>query len=173
MSIALPLSVGTESVCELLDFELEGAQVTCEEIMQRLNAGLIDGVRVLRVYENGRKLKELSYLQCIITLEYDNGVPENAQAEIKALFYREEVFVTKKTKNGLQEQNIIPMIQKIDVAVTDANTVTVNAVVCCQNPSLNPALIASAVDRYLPDYAPDFSRFSRVEILDQNHCLFR
>lgn len=44
VSIALPLSVGLESVCELLDFEVEG-NFTPEEITKRLNETLIDGVR--------------------------------------------------------------------------------------------------------------------------------
>ena len=43
VSIALPLSVGMESVCELLDFEVEG-NFTPEEITKRLNETLIDGV---------------------------------------------------------------------------------------------------------------------------------
>ena len=37
VSIAMPLSVGVESVCELLDFDLEGELVPCEEIKDRLN----------------------------------------------------------------------------------------------------------------------------------------
>ena len=36
VSIALPLSVGVESVCELLDFDLDGADVPCQEICDRL-----------------------------------------------------------------------------------------------------------------------------------------
>ena len=36
VSIALPLSVGVESVCELLDFELDGDPVPCEEICSEL-----------------------------------------------------------------------------------------------------------------------------------------
>ena len=47
VSIALPLSVGVESVCELLDFDLDGADDSCEEMMQRLNPALVEGVRVL------------------------------------------------------------------------------------------------------------------------------
>ena len=173
VSIALPLSVGTESVCELLDFELDGVQVPCDEILQKLNQCLVDGVRVLQVYENGRKLKELFFLQCAVTLEYDGGAPENAQDQIAELFGREEVLVTKKSKNGLQEQNIIPMIKQINADITDANTVMVSAIICCQNPSLNPMLIAAAVERHLPELAPDFSRCARLEIYDQNSAIFR
>ena len=68
VSIALPLSVGVESTCELLDFDLDGEYPSYDQIMDRLNMALVDGVRVLRVYDDGRKLKELALLQCAIIL---------------------------------------------------------------------------------------------------------
>ena len=40
VSIALPLSVGIESGCELLDFDLDGSAMPNEEIRQRLNQAL-------------------------------------------------------------------------------------------------------------------------------------
>ena len=58
VSIAMPLSVGVESVCELLDFDLEGDAVSDDEIVARLNQTLVDGVRVLQAYDNGKKIKE-------------------------------------------------------------------------------------------------------------------
>ena len=38
VSIALPLSVGVESRCELLDFDLEGEKVPNDQILERLNS---------------------------------------------------------------------------------------------------------------------------------------
>ena len=48
VSIALPLSVGVESHCELLDFELE-TPFPCQQIQDLLNENLVEGVRVLLV----------------------------------------------------------------------------------------------------------------------------
>lgn len=76
VSIALPLSVGVESVCELLDFDLEGESVPMEEIRDRLNGALVPGVFVRECCENGRKLRDLSLLRCRVSLEYDAGIPE-------------------------------------------------------------------------------------------------
>ena len=45
VSIALPLSVGVDSRCEILDFELVGEAVSDEEIKIRLNQALPLGVR--------------------------------------------------------------------------------------------------------------------------------
>lgn len=173
VSIAMPLSVGVESCCELLDFELEDISVTCEEILERLNSVLVDGVRVLSVYESGKKLKELAYLQCTVFLEYDNGIPAGAEEMIRELFGRGELLVLKKSKNGEQEQNIIPLIKQITVSAQDSNTLLFNAVVCCQNPSLNPVQLSAAISRHLPQFAPDFSRCRREEILDHQFKVFR
>ena len=173
VSIALPLSVGVESVCELLDFELDGVNVPCEEITQRLNSALISGVRVHKTYLSGRKLRELSLLDCVVTLEYNNGVPENAQSSILELFQREAVIVVKKTKTGMQDQDIIPMIRKINVFQVDADVLQLHARICCQNPTLNPAQLVSAIKTYLPDFTPDFTKCNRIEIMDTNEEIFR
>ena len=173
VSIALPLSVGVESGCELLDFELEGESPSCEEILQRLNKALVAGVRVLDVYENGRKIRDLSLLRCKVSLEYDGGVTEEALEAIRSLFRRESLLVEKKGKNGTTQQDIIPMIRSMDISVAQEHRVILEAVVCCQNPSLNPMLLASAVETYLPEFTPDHSRSERIEIYDGSESVFR
>ena len=173
VSIALPLSVGVDSVCELLDFDLEGVSVPCEEITQRLNQALVSGVVVHRTYQDGRKLRDLALLDCVVTMEYDAGVPDGALQAIETLFGRDSVTVPKKTKNGVQDQDIIPMINKLEVNQPDRNTVELHALVCCQNPSLNPAQLVAAIALYLPEYEPNFTKCSRMEIMDAQEEIFR
>ena len=173
VSIALPLSVGVESGCELLDFDLYGDPIPNEEILTRLNEALVEGVKVLEIYNSGSKIKNLAFLDCVATLEYDNGVPEDARKQIEALFAREEVLVEKKSKNGLKEENIIPMIRRLSVIAEDANTLALNARICCQNPTLNPMQLTAAIEKYLPDLKADFIKCRRVEIYDTNEEVFR
>ena len=173
VSIALPLSVGVESCCELLDFDLDGAEVPYDELCSRLNNALVEGVRVLKVYDDGKKIKHLAYLDCIVTLEYDKGVPADTIAQLNELFGRSEVLVEKKSKNGIQDQDIIPMVKNIEVKQTDNYTVTIVARVCCQNPTLNPMQLHAAVVRHLPELTPDFAKCSRVEIYDNDETVFR
>lgn len=173
VSIALPLSVGIESGCELLDFDLDGEPIPEAEIQRRLNEKLVEGVRVLDVYTGGQKIKYLALLDCVLTLEYDGGVPADTAEKIRALLAQEEVTVTKKSKSGNTEQNIIPMIRNAVVEKTDENTVKIQARICCQNPSLNPMQIALAIEKYLPECTPSFVRCSRVEIYDDKEQVFR
>ncbi len=173
VSIALPLSVGVESSCELLDFDLEGQPVPCEEIVRRLNDTLVSGIRVISAYEDGKKIKHLGLLDCTVTLEYDQGIPECAVEKIRALFAEKSLLVEKKGKNGPTQQDIIPMIKGITVTETDNNTVTISARICCQEPALNPAQLIAAIETYLPEFRPDFACCKRNEIYDREENIFR
>jgi len=173
VSIALPLSVGIESRCELLDFDLEGEKVPNAEILSRLNGALVDGVRVLSVYDDMSKIKNLAYLDCVLTLEYDNGIPEGTETELEEFFSREEVIVEKRTKNGPKPENIIPLIRSLSIIREDGNTLSLAGRICCQNPALNPMQLAVAIESYLPHRKPDFVKCCRVEVYDTNENLFR
>lgn len=172
VSIALPLSVGIESQCELLDFDLEEEAGT-DEIMNSLNQSLIDGVCVHSVYSDGKKLKHLAYMDCELKLEYDDGIPNDCVKNLQMLFARDTLPVDKKGKNGIVSQDIIPMIQSLSVAQTDDTAITICAKICCQNPTLNPMQICAAIEKYLPEFTPSFVKYKRMEIYDAEHNIFR
>lgn len=173
VSIALPMSVGVESRCELLDFDLEGESVPGEEILRRLNSALVEGVEALQVYEEGRKIKHIAYLSCRLEMTYDTGASASALDAIQNLFAQESLTVEKHSKNGMQEQDIIPMIKNISFSQPDENRILIDALVCCQNPALNPMRIPAAIFRYLPEYKPDFVKCARQEIYDTEEQIFR
>ena len=173
VSIAMPLSLGMESVCELLDFDLTGEPVAMETIRDTLNRNLIPGIRVLEVYEDGRKIKHLAYLRCSVTLEYDSGIPACAKEAIAALFARESLTLEKKNRNGVTTQDLIPMIRELTLEESSSQELTIHALVCCQNPTLNPMQLAAAIETYAPQWKPDFVRCRREEIYDTEMTVFR
>ena len=175
VSIALPLSVGTESVCELLDFELaEGVDVSLKEIPSLLNRSMPAGVRALEIWETGRKLRELTHLDAELLLEDDAGVPENAVAELEDFFCGDSpITVSKKTKSGPAEIDIRPMIMKLQLEPKSSRELRILCRVCAQNPSLNPALLGDAIALHLPGLKPDFVRVKRLEIFDAGGTPFR
>lgn len=173
VSIALPMSVGVESVCELLDFELDGDLPVMDSIVTALNDALVEGVRVLSASHGGRKVRDLALLSCKVTLCYDAGVPEGAAEAITRLFHQSSVVVPKKGKNGLVNQDIRPLIRSMDIGVQDAKHICIDAVICCQNPSLNPMQFVSAIERYLPELRPSCTVCRRLEIFDAEGKIFR
>lgn len=172
VSIALPLSLGAESHCELLDFDLE-SPVPPEGIRDRLNAALIDGIRVREVYDNGAKIKYLALLQSRLTLEYDGGIPAGAESAIGQLFAQEKLVLEKKNRNGVTQQDIIPMIRNLEISRISEGELRLDVLHCCQNPSLNPMQLGAAIEKYLPELAPDYIRVCREEIYTEDKTVFR
>lgn len=162
VSMLLPLSVGTESQCELMEYELD-ADITITP--EDMNAVLPAGVRVTQVYESDRKAKFLTELEVAITLEYDNGPPANVNERIAALLSQTEIFVEKRTKRGPEEADIRPLIKSVAIRQTP-EIVHLLTRISAQNPALNPALIVAAIERYCPECKPDFARYRRVEVYD-------
>lgn len=173
VSIALPLSVGTESVCELLDFELEGEIPACSEIVDKLNGTLPAGIQVRTVYEAQRKIKELTHLRGQLVLEYDSGIPAEAEASIRKMLERESLIVVKHSRKGDTETDARPLLKDYSLKRANDNTLILEVLVCAQNPSLNPQLLADAVQAYCPGAAADFSYVRRLEIYDAAGEIFR
>ncbi len=172
LSFALPLSVGQSSDCEILDFEVT-AELDGSQLPEKLNAYMPEGIRATDCYVPTRPVRDLAAIRCRVEFVYDNGVPENAAGEIAALFRREEVVIQKRTKRKqMADVDIRPMVLSLAVNPGGEGLI-LDAVVAAQNPGLNPALLASAVERYLPALKPDFVRVRRLALLDSRGELFR
>ena len=173
LSLALPLSVGVSSTCEIMDFELEEGQ-NASDLCARLNRVLPAGVEIAEIYEGEMKVKHLKWLQIAVTMEYDDGVPSGAAEAIAELFGRDELLFEKKTKSGaVVTQNLRDMMKDLTVLQPDEHTLRLHCLISAQDPALNPARINEAIDRELPDLAPDFSSVARIEALTEDGAVFR
>ena len=173
VSIALPLPVGMESRCEILDFEIEDGSVELKSLPDRLNSVLPAGIRVLNAYESTRKIKALTKLRADVTLEYDRGVPDGAQKALSALFSRESLVIVKHSKKGDKEVDIKPLLFSLSIAQASENELRIETVLSAQNPGLNPQLLITAIETYLPEFKPDFAKAGRLEALDDEENPFR
>lgn len=174
VSIALPLSVGYSSQCEILEFGLlEGTPY--EAVPARLTAAMPEGILVRACYPAQRKLKELTYLNYIMNFDYPEGRPQACEPAMEALLGRESLVVRKKSnksKLGYTEVDLIPLIRSWRLEC-QSDTMTVDLVLSAQNPGLNPELIRAAFCEAYPDLAPDFVTFHRREALDGDGNVFR
>lgn len=171
ISIALPLSVGCESLCEIMDFKL-AENVPAEEILSKLQHQLPEGIEAIDVYESERKVKELKWLKISGVLEYDERNCDEMVDKLSEFFNKESIVITKKTKRGMGESDIKPAIKEISFESVDGN-VKLNAVISAQEPTLNPEHIVNALYQLYPEIAPDFAKFRRLEIYDENMSVFR
>ena len=171
ISIALPLSVGCESVCEIMDFKMR-EDMPCEEIKNRLETQFPEGIAVIDVYEAERKVKEIKWLSISGVLEYDERDAAAMAGKLNEFYAAESIVITKKTKRGMGESDIRPAIR--DISFTQSGRdVSMRALISAQEPTLNPELITDALRQLAPDIAPDFAKFRRLEIFDENMQVFR
>lgn len=174
VSIALPLSVGYSSSCEILEFNLE-SDMPYAEVVRRMNNALPEGIRVLDCYEAKIPLKKIQYLDWTVVLEYDNGIPEGAEDAFHDLLDRESYIIqkkSKKSKKGYTELDIIPMIKSWTLEKGEG-TLTWNAVILAQNPGLNPSIVVDTLSALHPEAAPDFVRYHRNEVYGETGEIFR
>ena len=171
ISIALPLSVGCESLCELMDFKMR-EELSCSEIKERLSDQFPEGIEVIDVYEAERKVKELKWLRVSGVFEYDERGTEEMAGRLNEFYASESIVIEKKTKRGMGQSDIRPAIREIDFELSGSD-VKMSALISAQEPTLNPELIAEALRQLAPDIAPDFAKFKRLEIFDENMAVFR
>ena len=171
ISIALPLSVGCESVCEIMDFKMR-EDMPCEEIKNRLETQFPEGIAVIDVYEAERRVKEIKWLSISGVLEYDERDAAAMAGKLNEFYAAESIVITKKTKRGMGESDIRPAIRDISFAQSGRD-VSMRALISAQEPTLNPELITDALRQLAPDIAPDFAKFRRLEIFDENMQVFR
>lgn len=171
ISIALPLSVGTASRCELMDFRLDG---TCElaYFLENLNVALPEGIEVLEVYEPARKAAELKWLELEGRFEYDQAKPSSMVPLLEAFYNTDSILISKKTKRGFSAFDLVSAISSVSFTAAD-DSVSVHTVVSAQEPTFNPDLFCEALHQLDPTLSPDFASFTRVETYDASMNLFR
>lgn len=172
ISFALPLSVGQSSCCEILDFEVT-QDMDGSGLPEELNRFMPEGIRAVDCYVPIRPVRELALLQCQAELVYDNGVPADGAEKVRNFLLGESVVIQKRTKRkAMADVDIRPMLHSLEI--TEApDLLALHAVVAAQNPGMNPALLAAAVETHLPELRPDFVRVRRLALLDAAGKVFR
>ena len=172
VSFAMPLSVGQSSQCEILDFELTQDH-DGSGLAERFNDFMPEGIRAVDCFVPQKPVRDLATLHAEVKFVYDNGVPVGAREELEKLFASESVVISKRTKRKeMADVDIRPMIESLSIS-EESSLLRLDVRVMAQNPGLNPALLESAVVRYLPQLQPDFVTVHRIEMLDAQGNIFK
>ena len=138
----LPLSVGTESMCEMADLKIE-RKISLEDIKSQLNEQLTDEMYVLDAYYPTTKFADIAYAEYTITLKAD-GIDENTALKATSLFV-DPIMMIKKSKSGEKEVDITTFIKKIEFS-SERGCLTAKAVLSAgSSENLNPEYIVTAL----------------------------
>ena len=110
-SFALALSLGFESRCEIMDFNITDDSISMEEIRDRLNAVMPEGMGIVSVALQQQKITAITHADYSFTLE--TSEPEKLRDDIEKLLAADEILIEKKTKKGIKTVDIKPDMQVI------------------------------------------------------------
>lgn len=165
INILLPLPTGFESTCELLDFALDAPRLP-DQFLYRINRALPAGICVTSVGEARMPAKNIRYAAYEIFVELP-ATPD----EISALFSRETLVVTKRTKRGESETNILPLLRDFHVEPRGGG-VLIRVKVAAGNENLNPEYVVAAIQKY-GGMPVSYAAYLRREVYDADMQVFR
>lgn len=171
IAFALPLSVGTASICELMDFRLREF-MDPSTVLYRLKRSLPEGLTVQEVYEPQRKFKEIKWLDVDGRFEFDGVPPARLLPELVEFFTRDSIVIERKTKSGMGTMDIAPALRSVSLDA-GALGVDIKAMISAQEPTLNPEHLVTALRQLAPELSPDHAFFRRTEFYDSEMKPFR
>ncbi len=174
ISIALPLSLGFSSRCEILEFGLLPG-VDRAQVPARLNAALPEGLRVLECYAGERGIKDLLWLDYELELDCSRDLAELKDAWNQALSRKSWPVEkpSKKAKSGAVIIDIPTLVKEYTFTETAAGKPALRIVLAAQNPGLNPSVLVKALTDEFPRCSPDHVSYRRLEVLDRDGKTFR
>ena len=105
-SFALALSLGFESSCEILDFNITDDSMSMDEIRDRLNRVMPKDMGIVSVKPQRLKITEIAKAEYAVSLASEDT--EKLLADVMSLMDSDEILVEKKTKRGFKQVDIKP-----------------------------------------------------------------
>jgi len=141
LTFSLPLSIGTQSLCEYFDIRLV-EPMELEEVRRRLNEALTDEMQVMEVYQSDRKFAEIQWSEYEITMTSPKLSAETA--DVLRELYTHPLVMTKHSKSGDKEVDIAPYIYLRECSCKDS-TITIRALLSADSMNyLNPEYLVKA-----------------------------
>lgn len=141
-SFALALSLGFESSCEILDFNLN-EEMPYDEIRDKLNAVMPEGMKIIKVAEQKQKITAITEAEYSFSLVSDDT--ERLYGDIEALLGMPEILIEKKTKKGIKTVDIKPSIKVMRCEKNDRSVDMVIRLPAGTQTNFNPTLFIDAL----------------------------
>lgn len=144
-SFALALSLGFESSCEILDFNLN-EDIPFDEIRDKLNAVMPEGMRIVKVAEQKQKITaitEAEYSFSLVSRDIDC-----LYEDIGKMIELPEILIEKKTKKGLKMVDIKPDIKMKRCEKNENSIDIVMRLPAGTQTNLNPTLFIESLKNF-------------------------
>lgn len=140
-----PLSVGAQSVYEFLDIRID-REFSCDEIKERMNRELTDELTILDAYIPDSDFSEIAWAAYTVEI-HSCGLDEQKVKEIDRALKTSPLMLTKKTKAGEKEIDIVPLIHSVESKLDETEGILTLSVVlrATTGEYLNPELMITGL----------------------------
>lgn len=168
-SFALALSLGFESDCEIMDFNITDDNMSFDEIKDRLNAVMPEGMRIISVAEQVKKITAITQAEYSFSLVADDL--QSLYNAVQELLNQPEILIEKKTKKGIKTVDIKPELEIVSYELTDSSVDMIIRLPAGTQTNYNPTLFIEALKNSckMPFEA---EKIRRTKILCENNEKF-
>lgn len=167
-AFALALSLGFESSCEIMDFNLTEV-MPLDKVRDALNAVMPEGMRVVSVAEQKQKVTAIANATYSFSLETEE--PAALYEDIQSLLSQDEILIEKKTKKGIKTVDIKPDM-KVEKCEITGNSVDMELrLPAGTQTNYNPTLFFEAL-KIAGSHCFEPARIRRTGIFCENNEIF-
>jgi len=167
LNFALPLSVGATSERDFCEIQL-GADMSTDEVKERLVKSAPDGITIVDVTNDiTPAFKEVSKALFEVRV-YSN----KKSSDFIKFLSSEEILTEKKTKKGIKEVDIKPMIESYTVNDCEGYIGFEFLLAAGNTVNLNPSLIFKAAEKYIDGLETEYVSITRKNLYTEDNLMF-
>ncbi|MBR4362187.1 MAG: TIGR03936 family radical SAM-associated protein [Ruminococcus sp.] len=144
-SFALALSLGFESSCEILDFNITDDNMSMEEIRDALNAVMPEGMGIVKVALQQQKITAIAKAEYAFSLVTEDSA--GLYGAVQSLLSQPEIPIEKKTKKGIKTVDIKPDTEVLTCTDTGHSVDITMYLPAGTQTNYNPTLFIEALRR--------------------------
>ena len=168
-SFALALSLGFESSCEIMDFNITDDNMPLDEIKNRLNAVMPEGMHIVSVAEQVKKITAITKAEYDFSLVSDDA--ESLYSAVQQLINQSEILIDKKTKKGIKTVDLKPDMEVISCELNDDSVYMIMRLPAGTQTNYNPTLFIESLKNTC-EIPFESRKIRRIGILCENNEKF-
>ena len=144
-SFALALSLGFESECEIMDFNITDDNMPLSVIKDRLNEVMPEGMGIVDIAPQKNKITVIAKAEYEFDLKTDDvdGIFE----AVEKLLAADEILIEKKTKKGIKTVDLKPDTEIVSLEKADALVKIAMRLPAGTKTNYNPTLFTEALKK--------------------------
>ena len=168
-SFALALSLGFESDCEIMDFNITDDNMPIDTIKDRLNEVMPEGMRIVDIAPQIQKITAIAKAE--YTFDLKSEETDELFKAVENLLTSPEILIEKKTKKGIKTVDLKPDMEVLSCVVVGDSVKMKMRLPAGTKTNYNPTLFVEAL-RKSCEIPFEMANIRRTGILCENNEKF-